>query len=215
MSDLKKSDERFVDDPMVHSEKLFKEGCALQNSDEYEKALSVLEQYRKYHPEDPKVYFEIACCHYCLENYDLVLDLVNRAISINFEYGEAYALKAYIFLEKKDYGNAIPILQYCNVVLPNDEVTLFGLLQAYAEVGLIASAMVCAKQLLVLKPLEIQYQVYEAGLYYRQGQYDTAIELLEKVIANNPEEMQHIEMLNEIKGMKMENGNCRYPGMNN
>ncbi len=215
MSDLKKSDEIFVDDPMVHSEKMFKEGCLLENNAEYEKALSIFDQYRMFHPEDPKAYYELACCHYALQNYDQALESVNRAININYEYGEAVGLRGLIYLEKHEYEKSLPNLQFCNVVMPNEDMIIFGLLQAYIELGFIASALICAKQLLVIKPLEIRYQVYEAVLYQRLGQYDTAISILEKVIENNPEEIQNLEMLNEIKGMKMENDTCRYPGMNN
>ncbi|MCX6135900.1 MAG: tetratricopeptide repeat protein [Ignavibacteriales bacterium] len=215
MSDLSKNAETFVDDPLVHSNKLLAEGLALEEADEYGKALVIFKKYRMYHPEDPKAYYELACCHYSLQDYDVAMNLVKLAISINAEYGEAWGLKGLILIEKMDYDNAIPPLQYSNVVMPNEEVIIHGLLIAYSQTGLCGSALICAKQLLAKKPLEVCYQIHEAVLYQRRGQYDDAIASMEKVVAANPAETQHMEMLNEIKELKTESEGCRYLGMNN
>ncbi len=205
----------FVDDPMVHSTQLFNEGLALAEKDEYENALSVFGQYRKFHPEDPKVYYHLADCHYSLQKYDHALELVDRAIAMDEEYGEAFRLKGFILIENREYNIAIPFLEYSNAVLPDDELTLSGLLRAYFLSRLFKSALVCVNKLLDKKPKQKELRVYEAGIYEMLGQIDKAISIAEELVKVDPVDERHAEQLDLYKCMKEEQDLNRYPGMNN
>jgi tetratricopeptide (TPR) repeat protein len=215
MSDLFKNAKMFVDDPMVHSNQMFNDALELVESGAYEKALSIFEQYRMYHPEDPEVYYQLANCHYFMENYDLGLELINRSLFYGGEYGEPYRLRGLLLIQKGDYANAIRNLEYCNVQIPNDEDTIFGLLQSYLEINALECALRCIRQILVINPLSENHKIYEAIIYGRLGQYDKAILIMEKLIANNPNEMGNIELLDLYKENKSKYEGCRYPGMNN
>ena len=215
MSDLNVNDKMFVDDPMVHSTRLLNDGLALTDKDEYENALPLFERYLKYHPQDPKAYYELACCNYSLQKYDTALELVDRAIAIDQEYGEAYRLKGFILIENRECGNAIPFLEYSNAIIPDDELTLYGLLRAYFLSRLFKSALVCVNKLLDKKPKQKELHVYEAGIYGKLGQIDKAILIAEELVKVDPADERHAEQLDLYKCMKEEQVLNRYPGMNN
>lgn len=215
MPDFNVNSKMFVDDPMVHSTTLFNDGLALAEKDEYEKALSVFEQYRKYHPEDPKTYYELACCNYSLQKYDSALELVDKAIAKNEEYGEACRLKGFILIENREYGNAIPFFEYSNAIMPDDELTLTGLLRAYFLSRLFKSALVCVNKILDKRPNQKELRVYEAGIYARLGQFEKAISIAEELVIADPGDERHAEQLDLYKCMKEEQDLNRYPGMNN
>jgi len=214
-STISKKVEMFIDDPMVQSGKIFEDAVGFEEAEDYEKALSAFEQYRMYHPEDPRAYYEIASCYCYLENFDLGLDMVERALSMNNEYGEANMLRGAIFIKKNDYVNAIPDLQHANVLLPENDAVLSWLLMAYTKVDLLASAMICVKRLLAKHPSNEGYLLAEARLYEWLLQSDKAITLMEKVVANNPGDIQNITLLNDMKKRNAPNEGCRYLGMNN
>lgn len=210
-----KNAKMFVDDPMVYSAQLFCDGLELVANKEYEKALAIFEQYRMYHPEDPTVYYQLANCHYFMENFDLGLELINRSLFYGGEYAEPYRLRGLLLIQKGDYANAIRNLEYSNVQIPNDENIIYGLLQSYVEINALECALRCIRQILVINPMSENHKIYEAIIYGRLGQYDKAISIVEKLISKYSDVMDYIELLNSYKENKSKNEGCRYPGMNN
>jgi tetratricopeptide (TPR) repeat protein len=215
MSDLFKNAKMLVDDPMVHSNQLFNDAFELVENGEFDKALSIFEQYRMYHPEEPKVYYELAFCLYALQQYEIALEVVDRALLIRSDYGVAYQLKGLLQVKKGDFTSAIRNLERSNVQIPNDENIIYGLFQAYFMSDLFESALVCINQLRLINPLDNNYMACEAAVYERLGQNEKAISLMERIIEINPNELEYINVLNHFKEQNINNGNNSYPGMNN
>lgn len=215
MSDLYKNTKVFVDDPMVHSNDLFNKGLDLSENAEYEKAISVFEQYRKYRPEDPEVYCEIAICHYSMQEYDQSLKNLDHVFKLSKNNSLAIKMKGLVLLGKKDFQQAMNLLEYSNVLLPNDEDILFGLLTVYGLFGLHEAGLSCLKQLLLINPTNIDYMIYEIKFMTALHLYDKVIPLMEKLLNNNPKDEHVLELSIEIEELKNRNFGCRYVGMNN
>ncbi|MCX6137531.1 MAG: tetratricopeptide repeat protein [Ignavibacteriales bacterium] len=215
MCELFENVDMFVDDPMVYSETLFAEGLSLEETEEHEKAIPLFEEYSRFHPEDPKGYYEHARCNFNLKRYDIALDLVNRAILLDPEYGDAYGLRGLIFIEKHEYGKARGSLEYANAIVPCNKTILVGLLRAFHLCGFYDSSMIIVKQLHAICPTDLVLRTHEACLCGLLGQYDKAIPLIEELIAEYPTEQEYREFMTKIQQWKKEDEGCRYPGMKN
>ncbi len=212
---IKASNKLYIDDPTVLSASIFAQGIKLKKDSDYENALPVFEQYRMYHPEDPSVYFELAECNFVLDNIDEASTLIDRAISLNPEYGEAIGFKGYILANNKEYQDALYFLHVGNTLAPNTDYILYSLFCVYGEIGLRKSAMTCLQQLIAIDPFEMAYQYDQAMLYQSLGQLDNAIEVMQRVVSQCPDEMEYTEYLNDLKQTQGENVGCFYVGMNN
>ena len=212
---VKASNKLYIDDPTVLSSSIFAQGLKLKKDSDYENALPVFEQYRMYHPEDPSVYFELAECNFVLDNIDEASTLIDRAISLNPEYGEAIGFKGYILANNKEYQAALYFLHVGNTLAPNTDYILYSLFCVYGEIGLRKSAMTCLQQLIAIDPFEMAYQYDQAMLYQSLGQLNNAIEVMQRVVSQCPDEMEYTEYLNDLKQTQGENVGCFYVGMNN
>lgn len=215
MSDLNVNSKMFVDDPMVHSAKLFVEGLKNNKNGDFENALPLFERYQKHHPEDPKVYFEMAYCKHLYGQNDEALKLVDRAISLDPEFGEAVGLKGYIMVMNKKYNGALNYLHIGNSLVPKTEFILDGLYIANANIGNYKSAVMYLEQLIEIKPLFLNYRYSQALLYQDLGQLDKAITIMEKVVAQIPDETTFTEYLDDLKQAQGENVGPFHLGMNN
>ena len=214
MSDLNVYSKMYVDDPMVYSNRLFEEGLSFTEKCEYENALSVFEQYRRYHPGDPKVYFEMARCMLILERNDEVLKLIDRAIILDPEYGEAIGLKGY-YLRFEESKDVLIYFHFGNSLAPKTDFIIEGLYLSYVELGNYKSAVMYLEQLIEIKPEYLNYQYNLAMLYQDLGQLDKAMIVMAKVVSQMPDETTFTEYLDELKQERGKNTDNSYMGMNN
>ena len=205
----------YSDSLMVSSEGFFNDGLNYKKKGEYLNALTAFQQYRKFHPEDPKVYYEMGYCHFVLENPADALPLIDRALELNYEYGEAFGLKGCILVENKEYQNAMYFLHVGNTLSPRTDFILFALHEAYTAMGMFRSALTCIRQLMEIEPLEIIYHYYHGVVLNCLGLLNSAIESIEKVVEHYPEEKSFFTYLLDLKQLQGEQPKHCYTGMNN
>jgi tetratricopeptide (TPR) repeat protein len=212
---VKASNNLNIDDPTVLSASIFAQGLKLKKDSDYENALLAFEQYRMYHPEDPSVYFELADCNFALDINDKAMTLVDHAISLDPEYGEAIGLKGCLLTMNKEFQTALYFLHIGNTLAPNTENILCGLYLVYTEFGMLKSAMTCLQQLIAVNPFEVSYLHNQAVLYECFGQLDKAIGAMQIVVSQCPDEMQYTEYLYDLEQRQGEKVSSFYVGMNN
>ncbi len=99
-------------------------GSSLQNKDEHAlAALEFLDALR--HDESAGIYFALANSYRKTYKFELAIDALKKALTLNNDFEPAYILLAEILLPLKQYQEAIRILELCYEKFKREEMLLY------------------------------------------------------------------------------------------
>jgi serine/threonine protein kinase/Tfp pilus assembly protein PilF len=149
-----------------------------KNPEKYHKI--VLELAEKY-PKWKRIYYELAQYHYLKFEYDETIELLNRTLELDPNYGYALNLLAYAHSKKNEYDQALEYFRRYASVSPGDANPFDSMGETYFRMGRLDDAIQKFKEALEVKPdfgsdWKISY------IYAVKQDYDEAMRWLDQFI---------------------------------
>jgi tetratricopeptide (TPR) repeat protein len=123
-----------------------------------------------------------------LESFSKAEEFVNKALSLNDSLDGPHVLMAWLHLYKKEYNEAIEEAKRAVALNPNgaDSLALLGFIAQM--VGEIETAIRNLNKAFRLNPIPpLYYYYFLGGAYYFDGQYEKAVEIINRSISVDSE----------------------------
>jgi tetratricopeptide (TPR) repeat protein len=118
-----------------------------------------------------------------LGDYQKSLEMCQKALALDPEYGEAHNAIGYTYIDLKDYDKAVRHLEKYIVLNPRDPSPLDSLGDAYFAMGRPDEAMANYLKAVTLKPDIFQTHPKLAYMYALKEDYTKAVEWINKILA--------------------------------
>jgi len=155
------------------------------------------------------VYMNRGIAYGQINQHDKAIEDFNKAMSINPNMSNAYAHRGIAFIGKGQYDGAIEDFNKAISINPNDDFSYFGRACTYLEMENFDKAIVDFKKAFSINPNfddgfnnAVRIYVLPVIMYYQQGQYDKAIEVLSQAIVNNPKGLNYYSIRGGIYDKK-------------
>ena len=146
-------------------------------------------------PDDAESYYNLGLAYSYTGDATKAREAYSRAIQLDPAHTQAHAGLGKLLQAEGKTGEAMKEFQYeidyCRNLIkekPDDPAPLHRLAHFYLQCGIATDdAIACAEKAISLQPDEPRYMATAAQLYYRKGDRDKAIELIDKAIAKAPD----------------------------
>jgi len=175
------------------AEGLFLKGTIYTASDNFARALGLIEESLKLNPNIPGAQAQMGFLCGKLNQYDRAVEAYNQALSQNpRDYNSAYGLGiAYIRLNQ--YQEAISPLSQCTQLNPDFPDAYYNLGLAYELLQQLEKAAQAYLRFVEINPGPVWTGYNQLGtIYVKLGQFDKAIGAFEKVIENDSNNLKAI-----------------------
>lgn len=149
-------------------------------------ALDALNHAVSLDPKNPALYTRIGVIHLVLENPDTGRDYFNKAVEQKRDYADANIQLALVLESEGNTQEAIDKLADFSVRVPNNPQVLFQLGRLYYNQGETEKAVAHFRAALNLTPRFADARYALALALEKQGKIDQALENLEMVLKDNP-----------------------------
>jgi tetratricopeptide (TPR) repeat protein len=174
--------------------------------DRMTEALGLLHAAIEYNPASALIYTDLAHYHYYARDFTRAHGYVDRALSIDPQFGRAHALRALLLCQSGAADDAVPMLEVMAQMHGTGDPVLLGLLgYAYALSGRHGEAR---DQLDRLRQLQRERYVpveYSAMIHIGLGQHDRAVDLLEVALGRRSSSMIYLKsepLVDPLRGME-------------
>jgi tetratricopeptide (TPR) repeat protein len=159
----------------------FVEGNIYYNDQRFKEAFEAYQKVIELDVEHELAILKLSQIELVLKNYDLAIEMVNRALKLNTMNSEAYYLKGFIYLDSKDTSTAISSFQTAIEVDPSHFDSYIILGNIWSETNF-EYAESYYKQALKIAPESIE-ALYNIGILYQYfNKYDEAYPVYDEIL---------------------------------
>jgi tetratricopeptide (TPR) repeat protein len=187
------TDSRFYPDAVIKSALLY------YNSDQADQAIAILEQALLDSPEHADFYYYLGTFHEALRRFDEALAVFNKGLAIDPENVRMRFQIGIVLDELGRREESIEAMKEVVEMAPDHAEALNYLGYTYAEMGIhLAEAEELIRRALKYKPEDGFIKDSMGWVYYKQGDYNTALEWLLNALELVPDEPSILEHLGDV-----------------
>lgn len=187
---------------MYTSEELNDIGAMLLSRGEIELAIEALGEAYSKDKRNPQIICNLANAYAANDELDLAKDYFELAIAIDENIFEANHSLGFIYLQKKDYLNAIKYLEKA-LAINTDNNLIINLAYAYRNIkGRLAKKYF--EKAIEIEPEEVSHYFALANVYLDNLDYFKSIEILKKINTKFPEYSKAYVLLNYVYSETLE-----------
>lgn len=133
----------------------------------YEKALSLIEEYRKKYPNRwrEKIFYEYDYMG-AIDDMDEIFENFAKALEEDENFVNAYIERAYVYEYKTEYRNSIDDLSKALTIEPNNQIALYNRANMYFYIAQYDKAITDYKKVIEFKPDDYS-AYYNLGMVYQ------------------------------------------------
>ena len=153
---------------------------------DYPKYLTILNKIAEKYPKEKWVYISLGSYFRQRMQFEDALEYIQKALTLDPEYGNAYNNLAYTYLEMKDYDKALESFQKYAALEPENPNIYDSMGELYYRQGNYEQATINFKKTIELKPDFQTANFYLSYIYALKEKYLDAIEQLDHYINAAP-----------------------------
>ena len=171
--------------PNGKAKKLAADAEKLFNQKDYRNAAAKYAEAITISPNYPAAHFWKGYAHYYLNEYDLALDDLDKALEQGYTPLEVYKIRWYVNAQKKNYDAAQADIQRVLQADPNNANLLLGLGDIYRAQGSNQEAINAYRKVLEIDPNNADVNYFLATSYHNLGDYNSQGAAAEQAIKGN------------------------------
>jgi len=150
-----------------------------------EKYLNILQELSQKYPKEKYIYILLAeyYAYYAGGDYQKSLEVIQKALALDPEYGEAHNRIGYAYIGLKEYDKAVRHFEKYVALNPRDPNPLDSLGDAYFFLGRLDDALASYTKAVTLKPDFFVTYPKIAYIYALKENYTKALELIDRRLA--------------------------------
>ncbi len=146
------------------------------------------------HPSNAEIFFQLGQLSERSSNYRTASDYYRKSIRLNENMAKAYERRGIVSLVLKDYGTALGCFSAFLELKPSCPQALFYKGYAYQQQDKLDNALGEYRKVLAIEPQHTSANTAVAVIEAGQGHHETAIEIMDNLIIQNPKGAALYEM---------------------
>ena len=146
------------------------------------------------HPSNAEIFFQLGQLSERSGNFRTASDYYRKAIRLNENMAKAYERRGIVNLVLRDYGTALGCFSAFLELKPSSPQALFYKGYAYQQQGKLDNAMAEYQKVLGIEPQHTSANTAVAVIEAGQGHHETALEIMDNLIIQNPKGAALYEM---------------------
>ncbi|MBI83104.1 MAG: hypothetical protein CMJ81_07905 [Planctomycetaceae bacterium] len=164
-------------------------GEALLNQGEFENAIKHLDRAIEAAPRSQTVYLLRANAHAAAKNFKAAIEDVNKSIEIDPTGAAPYLVRSQLRLQIEEFDLALADVNRALELAPRSNRSRLLRISIYVSQGKLGEAIADLQELARRHPENLELKIQLADLYRLDRQPDATLDLYDKILAADPENM--------------------------
>jgi serine/threonine protein kinase/Flp pilus assembly protein TadD len=149
----------------------------------FEESVNILKEIIQKYPREKSPYIQLNQYYRQFGDYPIALEMCQKALALDPDYGEGHNQIAYTYMALKDYSQAVRHLEKYIALNPRDPNPLDSMGDAYFAMGRPDEALASYSKALTIKPDFFMTSPKLAYIYALKEDYPKALEWIDKCLA--------------------------------